>query len=131
MYYWNQLNLPLWSSVGFLLLFYFINKKPLKIQKIPATWKWLLKNITVILGGLSLIRREYTLKYNLLQYSCLENPMNRVAWFSTVHRVAQRQTWLKQFSTHAEVFSRIKHTLKYLITKCRILSKIFYIQKNV
>ena len=92
MYYWNQLNLPLWSSIDFLLFFYFINKKPLKIRKIPATWKWLLKNIKVILAGLSLIRREYTLKYNPLQYSCLENPMNRVAWSSTVHRGCHTET---------------------------------------
>ena len=28
---------------------------------------------------------------NLLQYSCLENPMNREAW-SAVHRVAKSQT---------------------------------------
>jgi len=27
---------------------------------------------------------------NLLQYSCLENPMDRGAWRVTVHRVAKR-----------------------------------------
>ena len=27
-----------------------------------------------------------------LQYSCLENPMNRGAWWATVHRVAKSQT---------------------------------------
>ena len=27
---------------------------------------------------------------NLLQYSCLENPMDRRAWRATVHRVAKR-----------------------------------------
>ena len=32
---------------------------------------------------------------NLLQYSCLENPMDRGAWWATVHRVAQSQTRLK------------------------------------
>ena len=26
---------------------------------------------------------------NLLQYSCLENPMDRGAWRATVHRVAE------------------------------------------
>ena len=31
---------------------------------------------------------------NLLQYSCLENPMERGAWWATVHRVAQSQTRL-------------------------------------
>ena len=32
---------------------------------------------------------------NSLQYSCLENPMDRGAWQATVHRVAQSQTGLK------------------------------------
>ena len=27
-------------------------------------------------------------------YSCLENPMNRGAWWATVHGVAKSQTWL-------------------------------------
>ena len=29
---------------------------------------------------------------NSLQYSCLENPMNRGAWWATVHVVAKSQT---------------------------------------
>jgi len=32
---------------------------------------------------------------NPLQYSCLENPMDREAWRATVHGVAQSQTRLK------------------------------------
>ena len=36
---------------------------------------------------------------NPLQYSCLENPMDRGAWQATVHRVTQSQTQLKQIST--------------------------------
>ena len=38
---------------------------------------------------------------NPLQYSCLENPMDREAWRATVHRVAKSWTWLKQLSTLA------------------------------
>ena len=37
---------------------------------------------------------------NPLQYSCLENPMDRGAWWAIVHRVAQSRTQLKQLSTH-------------------------------
>ena len=37
---------------------------------------------------------------NSLQYSCLENPMDRGAWWAAVHRVAQSQTWLKKLSMH-------------------------------
>ena len=33
---------------------------------------------------------------NPLQYSCLENPMDRGAWWATVHGVANSQTRLKQ-----------------------------------
>ena len=29
---------------------------------------------------------------NLLQYSCLENPMDRGAWWATVHGVTKSQT---------------------------------------
>ena len=31
---------------------------------------------------------------NLLQYSCLRNPVDREAWCATVHRVAKSQTQL-------------------------------------
>ena len=37
---------------------------------------------------------------NPLQYSCLENPMDRGAWRATVHEVAKSQTLLKQRSMH-------------------------------
>ena len=37
---------------------------------------------------------------NPLQYSCLENPMDRAAWQATVHRVANSRTWLKQLRMH-------------------------------
>ena len=36
---------------------------------------------------------------NPLQYSCLENPMDRGAWWATVPKVAKSQTRLKQLST--------------------------------
>ena len=32
-----------------------------------------------------------------LQYSCLENPMNRGAWWATVHGVAKSRTQLRDF----------------------------------
>ena len=35
---------------------------------------------------------------NPLQYSCLENPMDRGAWWATVHGVTKSQTQLKQIS---------------------------------
>ena len=35
---------------------------------------------------------------NPLQYSCLENPMDRGAWWATVHGVAKSQTRLSDFT---------------------------------
>ena len=37
---------------------------------------------------------------NPLQYSCLENPMNRGAWRATVHGVTKSWTWMKWLSMH-------------------------------
>jgi len=32
---------------------------------------------------------------NPLQYSCLENPIDRGVWWATVHSVTKNWTWLK------------------------------------
>ena len=47
------------------------------------------------------LRKEDPLEEEMatLQYSCLENPMDRGAWRATVHRVAKSRTRLKQLST--------------------------------
>ena len=42
---------------------------------------------------------------NPLQYSCLENPMDRGAPRATVHRVAKSWTQLKQLSAHSHTIS--------------------------
>ena len=41
---------------------------------------------------------------NPLQYSCLENPMDRKAWQAVVHRVTKSQTQLKQLLAHAFIY---------------------------
>ena len=45
---------------------------------------------------------------NPLQYSCLENPMDRRTWWATVHRVAQSWTQLKQLSSLKKIAERLK-----------------------
>ena len=35
-----------------------------------------------------------------LQYSCLENPIDREAWWAIIHVVPRSWTWLKQLSMH-------------------------------
>ena len=37
---------------------------------------------------------------NPLQYSCLENPIDRGAWRATVYRAAKSRTQLKRLSMH-------------------------------
>ena len=37
---------------------------------------------------------------NPLQYSCLENPVDRGAWQATVHAVAKCRTQLSDFASH-------------------------------
>ena len=39
---------------------------------------------------------------NPLQYSCLENPLVREAWWAVIQRVAKTQTQLKRLSTYVE-----------------------------
>ena len=51
---------------------------------------------------------------NPLQYSCLENPMDRGAWWATVHSVEKSQTWLTQLSSQTSTTETIqsKHTIQ-------------------
>ena len=42
---------------------------------------------------------------NPLQYSCLENSMDRGAWWATVNRVVQSQTRLRCLSTHTSLLA--------------------------
>ena len=43
---------------------------------------------------------------NPFQYSCLENPMDRIAWWAMVHRVSRSQTQLKWLSIYIHTYSR-------------------------
>ena len=42
---------------------------------------------------------------NPLQYSCLENPMDREAWWPTVYEAAKSQTQLSDYNTHTGSYS--------------------------
>ena len=52
---------------------------------------------------------------NPLQYSSLENPMDRGAWRATVHRVAKSWTRLKRVGTAQNKTRRQKEIIKYII----------------
>ena len=47
---------------------------------------------------------------NPLQYSCLENPMDRGAWLATLHGVAKSRTQLSDF-TMTDLQQNTKHSL--------------------
>ena len=46
---------------------------------------------------------------NPLQYSCLENPMDRGAWQATIHGVIKNRTRLKQLSTRYGHFNYLSY----------------------
>ena len=58
----------------------------------------MVKNLPANAGRVQLLGQEEPLEEgngNPVQYSCLENPMNRGALWATVHEVTQSQTLLK------------------------------------
>ena len=56
-------------------------------------------------------------KGNLLQYSCLENPMDRGAWRATVHGAAKSRTQLSDWA-HSTVKTRTQRA-SGLVSTCR------------
>ena len=50
---------------------------------------------------------------NPLQYSCLENPVDRRAWWAAVHGVTQSQTRLTRLSMHACIGEGNDNPLQY------------------
>ena len=50
---------------------------------------------------------------NPLQYSCLENPRDRGAWWVAIYAVEQSQTRLKQLSMHARIVEGNGNRLQY------------------
>ena len=64
-----------------------------------------------------------------LQCSCLDNPMDRGAWWATVHRVPKSRTWRKHLSMHACTSSHEKTWRKLrsiLLSEKRQLEKATY-----
>ena len=76
---------------------------PLNLLKIHLLYYWVGQNV---LSFFSHKMALVTLSFgegngNPLQYSCLENPMDRGAWWAAVHGVTQSRTRLKRLSMHA------------------------------
>ena len=58
---------------------------------------------------------------NPLQYSCLENPMEKGAWWAMVHAVAKSQKWLKWLSTHTHLSFHIIPTKQGTAERCLVM----------
>ena len=52
---------------------------------------------------------------NPLRYSCLENPMDRGAWWATAHGVTKSWTRLKQLSAHGQNGCNFFETISLLM----------------
>ena len=74
----------------------------LVVKNLPAN-AGNIRHLSLILGLERSPRKGYG---NPLQYSCLENPMNREAWQATVHRVAKSWKWLSDWIDWSESPSR-------------------------
>ena len=54
---------------------------------------------------------------NPLQYSCLENPMDRAAWWTVVHGVAESQTQLTTYAQQYKDLQILKNNDKHKALK--------------
>ena len=61
---------------------------------------------------------------NPLQYSCLENPMDGGAWWSTFYGVTKSQIWQKQLSP-VFTFYTVKHDVTSMYTYLYVHNKLF------
>ena len=65
---------------------------------------------------------------NPLQYSCLDNPMDRGTWWATVHAVTKSRTWLwKNYSLLQQSNYKCSPVLKKVKSICflEVLSQLF------
>ena len=56
---------------------------------------------------------------NPLQYSCLENPMDRGVWWAIIHGVTKSWTQLKRLSTCAQRDNR-SHEISLIVAKFQV-----------
>ena len=68
---------------------------------------------------------------NPLWYSCLENPMDRGAWWATVRRVAKSRTRLKRLSRHkSAIFLAPQRPLEEARAHCLVLHSSAFAQDD-
>ena len=103
----RQVAQPLWCHFFIYKMRYYLQLLQICVWTRQRAWASLVaqtvKNLPVI-WDLGLIpglgRSPGGAQGNLLQHSCLENPMDRGAWWAVFQRVAKSWTRLKWLSTH-------------------------------
>ena len=65
---------------------------------------------------------------NPLQYSCVENPMDRGAWWAIVHWVTNSRTQLKRLSMQPSLWS-ISHICTWILEKTITLTRQIVVSK--
>ena len=84
-----------------MIFIHWVSQMVLVVKNLPANAKDIRDT-----GSLSGLRRSPGVRNgNPLQYSCLENRMDRGAWRATVHGVAKRWTQLKRLCMQAFMIS--------------------------
>ena len=62
-------------------------------------------------GSIPGLRRSPGGHGNPLQYSRLENPMDRGAWQAIIHEVSMKQTRVKQLSVQSHILNKAKQNV--------------------
>ena len=69
---------------------------------------------------------------NLLQYSCLENLMERGAWQAFVHGITKNQTWLKHVYTPTHIYMQMYVCMYvYMYVSSRRRKASFWLQQSL
>ena len=93
--------------------------------------KCLFLSVQLIVEGILFINQWYG---NPLQCSCLENPMDRGAWWAAVYGVAQSRTRLKQLSSSSSSRDILHKTLPtgiaYIRTSIMTTIKILFTERS-
>ena len=63
---------------------------------------------------------------NPLQYSCLENPMDRGAWRATIHRVAKSQDMIERVNNNQCQGQTLHQQKNYNLLKAQMIASIFF-----
>ena len=64
---------------------------------------------------------------NLLQYSCLKNPMDREAWWAIVRVILKSQTQIEHTQTHTQLWHRVG---KWQKEKNQFFKRVLIMQIN-